>query len=130
MISVPWKSVNHINVCEARARSLAQRWRAKDPRDHGKKFLHLMDSQVNLAVAAKGRTSSKRLAHVVRKSSATALATNMRDVNAFTRSDKPPADKPSRDAKAWKTFRRRLSSTCKAAAPVAYVSAEGERQAK
>ena len=101
-----------------------------DPREHGKKFLHVMDSQVNLAVAAKGRTSSNRLAHVVRKSSATSLATNMRDVNAFTRSDRNPADKPSRAAKAWKTFRRRLSSTWKAAALVAYVSAEGQRQAE
>ena len=69
VLSVPWREPSRINICEARARDLAIRQRARQPRLHHQRFLHLMDSQVNLNVAAKGRSGSRRLSYVQRKSS-------------------------------------------------------------
>ena len=69
ILSVPWAAGDHINLCEAMARDPAIR-------------LHLMDSQVNLNIAAKGRSRSWRLTHVQRRTAASFLDTGMRDINA------------------------------------------------
>jgi hypothetical protein len=109
VVSIPWHcDDSHINVCEDRARDLSIRFRARRAELHGQRYLHFMDSQVNLAVAAKGRSGSRRLSHVQRRSSAALLAANLRDVNAFTASKSNPADKGSRDFKGWARARRRL----------------------
>ncbi len=63
-------------------------------------------TQVNLYQSAKGRTSSKMMMHILRKSSAHLLACGLRDINGYTRSDCNPADKASRDVKRWKQFQR------------------------
>ena len=87
VISVPWREQSsHINVCETRARDLALRARARQVNLHRQRFLHLMDSQVNLAAASKGRSASRKLAHVLRRSAAVLLACGLRDVNAFVTS--------------------------------------------
>jgi hypothetical protein len=106
IISVPWRHRDQINICEARARNLAIRARARDPAQHQHRYLHLLDSQVNLGNARKGRTGSRALAHVLRNSSATLLAAGLRDINGFTRSEHNPADHGSRDRKAWAAYRR------------------------
>ena len=107
VLSVPWRDCcSHINVCEARARCLSVKLRARRPKLQRAKFLHLLDSQVNLSQAAKGRTSSKRMSHVLRQTSAVLLVTGMRDVVGFTRSDKNPADRASRDLRGWQRYRR------------------------
>ena len=112
LLSVPWRdSLSHINVCEARARCLSAKLRARRPQCHRTKFLHLLDSQVNLAQSAKGRTSSRRMAHVLRQTSAVMLATGMRDVVGFTRSERNPADKASRDLRGWQRYRSRLKKS-------------------
>ena len=109
VLSVPWKTEDsHINVCEARARDLSVRLRARQVSRHSEQFLHFMGSQVNLAVAAKGRSGSVAISHVQRRTSAALLASNMRDINAYTASKSNPADKGSRDFKAWARARRRL----------------------
>ncbi len=96
----------HINICEASARQLAVRWRARQVAQHGARFLHLLDSHVNLAHAAKGRGSSLRMRHVELKTNATLLASRMRDINGYTRSDRNPADAASRDKRRWAGDRR------------------------
>jgi hypothetical protein len=114
LLSVPWRSSSsHINVCEARARCLAVKLRARQARLHRTKFLHLLDSQVNLAQSAKGRTSSKRMAHVLRQTSAIMLATGMRDVVGFTRSEMNPADHASRDLRGWQHYRSQMRRSAK-----------------
>ncbi len=90
-----------INLCEASARQLAVRWRARQVEQHGRRFLHLLDGHVNLAHAAKGRGSSLRMRHVELKTNATLLASHMRDINGYTRSDRNPADAASRDKRRW-----------------------------
>ena len=77
-LSVPWRQKAHINICEAMARHLSLRQRARQPSLHHQRFLHLMDSQVNLNVASKGRSGSRRMSHVQRKSSGVLLACNLR----------------------------------------------------
>ena len=106
VVSVPWKEADsHINVCEARARQLSVRWRARQVGQLGCRYLHLLDSQANLCGAAKGRTGSSRMRHVMLRTNAVLLAGRLRDVNGYTRSDRNPADAPSRDLKAWRVYR-------------------------
>ena len=106
VISVPWQHRSEINVGEARARNLAVRARARQPELQQQRFLHFLDSQVNLGQAKKGRTGSRAMAHVLSHTNATLLCTGMRDVNAFTRSERNPADKASRDRRRWSRYRR------------------------
>ena len=112
VVSVPWRQADtHINVCEARARQLSVRWRARQVSELGCRYLHLLDSQANLSAAAKGRTGSSRMRHVQLRTSATLLAARLRDVNGYTRSDRNPADAPSRALAAWAAYRKeRLAS--------------------
>ncbi len=120
VLSVPWREPgSHINVCEARARDLAVRLRARHRPLHHQRYLHLMDSQVNLNVAAKGRSGSWRLTHVQRRTAATLLAANLRDVNGFVGTKSNPADKASRNHRGWQRHRRRLAirRTIEKAAP-------------
>ena len=107
VISVPWRDPSsHINVAEARAQNLAVPWRARDVRNLNTRFLGLLDSQVNLSSASKGRTNSHRMRHVELRTNAVLLAGHLRDINGYTRSDKNPADAPSRDVKAWQRHHR------------------------
>ena len=46
------------------------------------------------------------MTHVHRKSSAVLLAGGLREVSGYTRSDKNPVDKDSRNHEAWATVRR------------------------
>jgi len=62
----------------------------------------MMDSQCTLANAAKGRTGSLAQRHVLLRTSAVLLAGHMRDIVAFTRTEKNPADRASRDVKGWR----------------------------
>ncbi len=108
VLSIPWRlSGDHINVCEARGRCLAVRLRARRWRLQRARYLHLLDSQVDLYQAARGRTGSLKMAHVLRKTGATLLATGLRDINGYTRSGANPADKASRDVASWQRHRRR-----------------------
>jgi hypothetical protein len=117
VLSVPWREKgDNINLAEARGRNLALRLRARQPGLHSQRFLHLLDSQVNLHVAAKGRSGSFKLMHVQRRSAATLLATGMREVDGFTRSDRNRADAASRDAKGWHRYRRQMASSLAAPA--------------
>ena len=107
VLSVPWRSEDsHINVCEARAFNLCVRWRSREPRRLNRRFINLLDSQVNLAAVSKGRSASHRLRHVQLKTNAVLLAAHLRDVEGYTRSFRNPADAGSRDIKGWERHRR------------------------
>ena len=130
LISVPWTHRSEINVAEARARNLAVRARARQPGLQKQRFLHFLDSQVNLSQARKGRTGSRSMAHVLRHTNATLLATGLRDINAFTRSERNPADKASRDKRSWSRYRRSRSSPPTVAVPSTAVHLAPEERAR
>ncbi|CAE8625209.1 unnamed protein product, partial [Polarella glacialis] len=86
----------HINVLELRAFLTSLRWRLRKKGGIAKRFFHLLDSQVNLGILAKGRTSSRKLSPVLRQISALLLAANMLPICAYVNTHDNPADKPSR----------------------------------
>ena len=108
VLSVPWRWRESINVAEARARDLAIRLRARRLSCQRQRYIHLMDSQVNLACVAKGRTGSRRVGHVMRRAAATLLAAGLQEVVAYVRTDRNPADRASRDRHRWARHRRNL----------------------
>ena len=91
-----WATEQHINVLEARAGLSMLRWRTRSEKRLNKIFLHLLDSQVNIAVFTKHRSSSIQLLLVLRPFSALELAGNCRALFGFTSSGRNPADKPTR----------------------------------
>jgi hypothetical protein len=91
-----WKDTEHINVLEARAILQTLKWRSRSLVSFHSRFVHLSDSQVSLAIYAKGRSSSFKLNRVLRKAAALLLATDMYPLMGFIRSADNPADKPSR----------------------------------
>ena len=93
--------------------------RARCKVHHRTRYLHLLDSQVNLAGCSKGRTGSRRLQHILSNTNAVLLATGMRDISGYVRSKKNPADKASRDKRAWHRHRRALARASKAVSPAA-----------
>ena len=85
----------HINHLELQAVLLTFDGRLRS-KSRAKRFLHLVISQVSLAVLAKGRTSSRRLLPVTRKIAARVLVGGLGPFYWFVRSALNPADEPSR----------------------------------
>lgn len=92
----PYRVPDHINVLELRSILHALEWRARSSVSHSQRFLHLSDSQICLAVLTKGRSSSKRLSHWLRKICALCLTLNIYPLYAWIESRLNPADEPSR----------------------------------
>jgi hypothetical protein len=86
----------HINLLEMRASLAALKWRIRTfPESHAI-FFHLVDSLVNLAAIAKGRSSSRLLNGILRRYNALLLAANLHPLCGYLRSADNPADAPSR----------------------------------
>ena len=97
VISTPWRGpAEHINVLELRAGLLALRWRSRDSSFFGQRFVHLMDSQVALAVATKGRSSAAILNRVLVKQSALLIAVDACGIFGYVATEVNPADFGSR----------------------------------
>jgi hypothetical protein len=94
--AVRFKHSQHINVLELRMYLYMARWRGRHSRYMNTRWLHFLDSQVSLAVLAKGRSSSRQLNRLLRKISAILCARNMYGLNAFVQSRDNPADEGSR----------------------------------
>ena len=94
--SVPFHNYEHINVLELRMFLFSLRWRARSSEYFGTRFLHLLDSQVAIAVAVKGRSSSRQLNQVLRRVSALSLAFDIYPLVAFVGTSVNPADAASR----------------------------------
>jgi hypothetical protein len=108
-----WKSVlscrwqiegDHINALESRALLLSLRWRTRSVARFSRRFLHLTDSRVALGSFMKHRTNSRSFNYIVSRSSALQLAASVTPVLAYVRTDRNPADLPSRR---FLTFRPR-----------------------
>lgn len=91
-----WKFPDHINLLELEALYHTVRWRAKTLRLFNKRWLHLVDSQVVLGVAAKGRTSSRKLFKSLHKYNLLILALHTYPLLGWVLSHLNPADEPSR----------------------------------
>ena len=91
-----WKRSGHINELEARAGLADLKRRTRRVRSHGKRYLHLFDSQATLGIMTKKRSSARILHFVARRAAALELAASIHPIYAFTRSGENPADAPSR----------------------------------
>ena len=74
----------------------ALRWRLRRRRGIGRRYLHILDSIVSLSVISKRRSTSYVLNRVIRRYDALELAASCHGGFGFTRSEKNPADRPSR----------------------------------
>ncbi|CAK0893795.1 unnamed protein product, partial [Prorocentrum cordatum] len=83
VISRRWRDREHINVLELRAALLTVRWRSRSTSFRSSRFVHLMDSQVALAVATKGRSSACILNRVLVKLTALLLALDVYPVYGY-----------------------------------------------
>jgi hypothetical protein len=99
LFSWSWKKQAHINVLEASAGLAALCWRLRSKRGVGKRFLHLLDSQVSQAVLSRRRSTSKVLNFIVKRSSVLELAASCHSFYGFVRSDWHPADGASRNTR-------------------------------
>ena len=95
-ISIPLRYQSHINVLEMRMYLSAVEWRLRRCSNQGTRFLHLLDSQVCLGVAAKGRSSSHQLNRLCRRLCALLMAGELYPLLAYVATDENPADEPSR----------------------------------
>ena len=95
-LSYPQRTTEHINVLELRALLATFRWRARRAQGLSGRVIHFCDSQVAIAVACKGRSSSRRLHRLLLQLSALLLATSCHPFYTFVRSAENPADRPSR----------------------------------
>lgn len=96
MLSYPWKYVARINELEARGALQSLRWRLRRLKGIGRRYLHILDSIVSLAVLSKKRSSSHQLNRVVKRYDALELASSASGAFGFARSEKNPADRSSR----------------------------------
>ena len=76
------------------------KWRCRAKRRLGRRFCVLVDSQITLSVAAKGRSSSLRLNRILRRLDAYVLASFSLPFYGYFSSSRNPADEPSR--KKWR----------------------------
>eukprot|EP00438_Fugacium_kawagutii_P017412 Skav229251 [mRNA] locus=scaffold2154:301110:302876:+ [translate_table: standard] len=92
----PFERQEHINVLELRAYIHCLEWRLRNAGFQDARALHLLDSQVVIAVATKGRSSSRQLNRLLRKLGAMTLAAGVYPILAWIESHLNPADGPSR----------------------------------
>ena len=91
-----WDVKEHINALEMRAILLSLQWRLHHHGCFNLRLLHLSDSAVCLSILAKGRTSSKALAHICRKINSMALVCNFYFLGIHVDSIHNPTDAASR----------------------------------
>ncbi len=90
-----WKFPNHINL-ELEALLKTLQWRARSLNIFDKRILHLVDSQVVLGVAAKGRTSSRLLSPTLHRYNLWVLACHCYPIIGWVATHLNPSDEPSR----------------------------------
>ena len=101
----------HINILELRAALSTFKWRMRSARHVNKRVAHVLDSQVCIAVIAKGRTSSEQLRKVLNRLNALVLASATTTLLLYVRTKDNPADAQSRWVRAdppqpWRAARR------------------------
>ena len=96
VLSWPWRHREHINILELLATLKSFRWRSRSKRFYRARVMHLLDSQVCLAVLVKGRSSSIQLNRILQRLAALLLACDVLALFAYIKSEFNPADLPSR----------------------------------
>ena len=96
LLAHPYQDQEHINILEVRAAFLTLRWRSRTAVRVGTRFFHLLDSQVAIAVLAKGRSSSWKLNQVLRRVGALTVAAGFLPAYGYFMSEWNPSDKGSR----------------------------------
>ena len=97
LMSYAWKQAGqHINTLETVAVLDLVRKLGRDPKQHSKKAIILVDNMVALGVLAKGRSSAKALKSPLRRLAAVMLAGNFHFWYGWVKSGWNPADGPSR----------------------------------
>ena len=91
-----WKTPAHINVLEAHALLTLVKARARNAGHIRRRYFHLLDSGVTLAIHVKGRTSSEQMARPLRRTNALLLASFGFPMLGFCTSQSNPSDAPSR----------------------------------
>eukprot|EP00971_Amphidinium_carterae_P211389 4194179-Amphidinium_carterae.2 len=95
LLAFPLKE-EHINVLELRAVLAMLKWRTTRQKCMGSRFVHALDSQICLSILAKGRSSSRTLAHVLKRVNALILASSFQPLRVYINTHFNPADAPSR----------------------------------
>jgi hypothetical protein len=96
-VSKRWRGpVEHITLLEARAALSGLKWLARQPRHHHSRVPFFIDSQACLGAFAKGRSSSRKLNRLLRRSAAYIFAAHLRVSWLWVPTDFNPADAPSR----------------------------------
>jgi hypothetical protein len=98
VISTKWKhDGSHINQLEGHALLLSIRYRLQHAYLHRSRPVFLCDSMVVIGCLAKGRSSSTKMNHLVRRSAALLGAGELRPLFIYVPTDANPADAPSRE---------------------------------
>jgi len=87
---------DHINALELRAIAASIRWRLRRADGVRSRAVHLTDSQVCQSVMVKGRSSSRRLRHILQRINSLILVSGMVMAYGYVKTDQNPADRPSR----------------------------------
>ena len=95
VLSFPLKAM-HITASELKAGLAALKWRTRVIGGIHKRIVHLLDSQVSIAVLVKGRSSSSVLQAVLQRMNALVLASSLWPAYAYVTTQDNPADAPSR----------------------------------
>ena len=96
-LSVPFTK-RHINALEIRAALLGVLWALRNPKIVGSRLVVAVDSQVAIAVFAKGRSSVPTISSAVRKFSVCVLVSSLSISLIYVETSRNPADKPSRQS--------------------------------
>ena len=92
-----WRhSGEHINVLELRAILTTLRWLVTRRGGYSRRFLHLTDSLVCLHSLSRGRSSSRKLRHVLMRVNSLILAADLHPIWGYVHTAQNSADRPSR----------------------------------
>ena len=99
--AIPFRRPDHINVLELFMLVFTHRWKTRCLEMFHTRALHLSDSQVTLAVAVKGRSSSRQLNQLLRQACSVLVSADLYPLLGFIASADNPADAASRIFEKW-----------------------------
>ena len=106
VVMIPWPERERPEVVELRAYIAGIKWLLRSARNVGKRQVFLLDSRVVLGAARKGRSSSPKLAFLMRRLSALLLLSGTLPHCLYIPTEYNPADAPSRGFRRHKGKRR------------------------
>ena len=93
----PWKEVEeHINIKEAKVALMGLRRLCRNTKNFGRRCLSLCDNQVAVFAFSKGRSGANQINNLCRRAAAYQVGCNIRWHLRYIKSERNPADAPSR----------------------------------